>query len=644
VVHRGLHGAKILPNFAPMYIKVQTRTKVGTDGKKHSSVYPRLYESYRDCDGKIRQHYLIPLDLDDLPSWKDRYAMCHVLNDMVANGPSLPFNETPVTCKAREVYGQLAEKGLLGDAKKVEERNRRQQAAALVEESLKNVRPRQAGAEFVCLEALKRLKLRSFLASKGWSKSKIDLAMIQIAARAIYPFSEHKTVNYLRDNSALCEFFGIEPKEITKDKLYRSALDLYSLHDGIEDYLHDRVCSIFDLEDTVYLFDLSNAYMESTKLSELRQFGRSKEKRSDCPIVVLGAVVNKDGFLVRTMIFSGNTADCATMQDIMKSLNPPSSDGKKKIVVMDAGISIEDNLKWLRENDYDYITVRRGGSTDDYKIIGDHTVTVEDVKHQSIEIQFAEIENLNDTLLLVDSHAKTLKEKSMHEKAATRFEDGLKAIKKGITTKGGTKKRDKVNERLGRLKERCSSVQKDYDITFTYDDKDTVTDMTWTRNPEKASLRSSGEGTYLVQTSLKGYSEQQIWEFYNVIRRVEAVFETLKTDLDIRPVYHQSDEAIKAHFNLAVLAYWVVSTTQYQLRRKGCKISWHEVKRIADTQVVVSTIAKRVDGNEVEVRQCTEPEQQLSDLYKKLELTSPPLKRRRKICVVHFSEVKKIDT
>ena len=108
--------------------------------------------------------------------------------------------------------------------------------------------------------------------------------------------------------------------------------------------------------------------------------------------------------------------------------------------------------------------------------------------------------------------------------------------------------------------------------------------------------------------------------------------------LDIRLVYHQSDEAIKAHFNLAVLAYWVVSTTQYQLRRKGCKISWREVKRIADTQVVVSTIDKRIDGNEVEVRQCTEPEQQLSDLYKKLEFTSPPLKRRRKICVYAVCE------
>jgi hypothetical protein len=76
-----------------MYIKVQTRTKTGAEGKKHSSVYPRLYESYRDCDGKVRQQYLLPLDLDGLPSWKDRYAMCHVLNDMVSNGPALNLED-----------------------------------------------------------------------------------------------------------------------------------------------------------------------------------------------------------------------------------------------------------------------------------------------------------------------------------------------------------------------------------------------------------------------------------------------------------------------------------------------------------------------------------------------------------------------
>lgn len=627
-----------------MYIKVQTRTRVGKDGKKNSCLYPRLYESYRDSDGKTRQHYLLPLELDDLPSWKDRYAMCHVLNDMVANGPSLDLDDTPVTRKARSVYGQLAAKGLLGDVAKVEEKNRREQASALAEDSLKNVRPRQAGAESVCLEALKRLKLDKFLSSRGWSQDRISLALIQIAARAIYPCSEHKTVSYLRENSALCEFFGIAPETVTKDKLYKSALDLCSLHDSMEDYLHERVRNMFGLDDMVYLFDLTNAYMESTRRTKLRQFGRSKEKRSDCPIVVLGAVVDKDGFLVRTKVFSGNTADCATMRDIMALLAPPSSDGKKKIVVMDAGISIETNLRWLRQNGYDYITVRRGGSTAPYRVMGERTVTVEDVRHQPIEIRFAEIENVEDTLLLVDSHAKTLKERSMRDKAASRFEDGLRAIMKGIGSKGGTKRRDRVNERLGRLKERCPSVQGDYDISFTYDDKDTATGMTWSRNPKKSALRSDSEGKYIVQTSLKGCDEKQIWEYYNVIRRVEAVFETLKTDLDVRPVYHQNDEAVKAHFNLAILAYWIVSTTLYQLRQKGSRVSWREVMRIAGTQHVVSTVAKRMDGQQVEVRQCTEPEPPLLELYRKLGMESLPLKRKRKICVVHFAELKKIDT
>ncbi|MGN1253939.1 MAG: IS1634 family transposase [Prevotella sp.] len=627
-----------------MYIKVQTRIKADANGKKRYFSYPRLYESYRDSNGRIRQRYLIPLNLDDMPSFKDRNAMCGILNDMVGNGLAINFEDTAAHHKAVEIYHQLAAKGLLGQVRKTEEENRRLQDSALVESTVKNVRPRQVGGEHICLETLKRLKLHDFLASKQWKKDQIDLALIQIAARALFPCSENKTVKCLRENSSLCEFFGKDPGKITKDKLYKSALDLYSIHRDIEDYLHKRVCNMFSLKDTVYLFDLTNGYMESTKLTELRQYGRSKEKRSDCPIVVLGAVVNTDGFLVRTQIFPGNTADCKSMQDIMTDLDNSLQGEHDKVVVMDAGISTSDNLKWLREHGYDYITVRRGGSTDDYKITGTDVVTVEDTRKQPIQIQFAQIEGESDTLLLVDSHAKTLKEKSMYDKATSRFEDGLKAILKGITTKGGTKTRDRVNERLGRLKERFSSVQNDYEIKFTYDDKGTATDMTWKKKDGKEQFRASCEGKYLVQTSLKGHSEKQIWDYYNIIRRVEAVFECLKSDLDMRPVYHQNDEAVKAHFHLAILAYWVVSTAQYQLRQQGVSHTWREIRRISSTQVVVSTTATRCDGNKTEIRQCTEPEEQLMELYRLLKIKHPPLKRTVKICVVHFDESKKIDT
>ena len=227
-------------------------------------------------------------------------------------------------------------------------------------------------------------------------------------------------------------------------------------------------------------------------------------------------------------------------------------------------------------------------------------------------------------------------------KASQRFEEGLKAIGKGLGSKSGTKKRDKVNERLGRLKEHYAAIQNDYEITFTYDEKNTVTAMDWKRKEEKTLVRSSSQGKYIVQTTLTGHTEEQIWSCYNVIRHVEACFETLKSsDLDIRPIFHQKDEATKAHFHLAILAYWIVSTTQYQLKKKGVSLTWGELLRIMGTLSVVSTRAKRADGNEVEVRQCTEPEQRLADIYLKLNLNSPPLKRRRKICVVHLENIKK---
>lgn len=628
-----------------MYIKVQTRIQTGADGHKHYHSYPRLYESYRDSDGKTRQQYLLPLNLDDLPSWRKRETMCHILNDMVENGPRLPLEDTPANRKANTIYHQLLDKGLLGDVHKLAEKKRREQDAALKEETLKNVKPRQVGAEFVCLETLRQLGLRSLLVSNHWTKEQADLAMMQIAARAIYPCSENRTVKYLQNNSALCEFFGTAPKNITKDRLYRSALRLFSLHKEIEDFLYKKVSDMFELKDHIFLYDLTNAYMESTRQTELRKFGRSKEKRSDCPIVVLGAVVDTNGFPVRTHIFAGNTADCSSMKTIMEELDPGVTSAEaKKIVVMDAGISTSENLQWLRDNNYDYITVRRGGSTDDYKLTGSQVVTVEDVRHHPIQIQFAEIEGETDTMLLVDSHAKSMKEKSMHDKLSLRYEEGLKAIKKGIKSTGGTKKRDKVNERLGRLKERCASVQKEYDVTFTYDDKDTTTDMSWRKKEDVELLHSEANGKYIVQTSLKGHTEKQIWSYYNVIRHVEAVFACLKSDLDIRPVYHQNDESVKAHFHLAILAYWIVNTVQYKLKTQNVSHTWDELRRIMSTQIVVSTRAKRMDGLEVEVRQCTEPDECLAELYRKLGLTSPPLKRRRKICVVHFEESQKNDT
>ena len=218
--------------------------------------------------------------------------------------------------------------------------------------------------------------------------------------------------------------------------------------------------------------------------------------------------------------------------------------------------------------------------------------TVTDNKGQEIHLQKVHVNGLDDNVLLVNSEAKALKEASMDSKASSRYEEGLDAIKKGIEGKG-TKKRDKVNRRLGRLNQRCPGLEKRYTIEFTYNDKDVATAMTWRRNQNACAATKKMHGKYFLQTSLDENREENIWQFYNVIRTVEETFKTLKLDLDIRPIYHKSDKGTKAHLHLAILAYWVVSVTKYMLKKKGINMRWSELLRIMSAQQRVTIVAEQ---------------------------------------------------
>ena len=132
-------------------------------------------------------------------------------------------------------------------------------------------------------------------------------------------------------------------------------------------------------------------------------------------------------------------------------------------------------------------------------------------------------------------------------------------------------------------------------------------------------------GKYLLQTSLDEKEEENIWTYYNVIRTVEETFKTLKSDLDIRPVYHKTDEASKAHLNLAVLAYWVVSTTKYMLKKKGINVRWDELLRIMSTQQRVTMVAEQDNGRLLKVRRSTTPEAKLAEIQEALDITPHPV-------------------
>ena len=219
------------------------------------------------------------------------------------------------------------------------------------------------------------------------------------------------------------------------------------------------------------------------------------------------------------------------------------------------------------------------------------------------------VEGSTDTWLRVHSPAKAVKESAMNSRFSECFEEALTQIKEGIGKKGGVKKQEKVWERIGRLKGRYQSIHRYYEIQTEANDKGTVTNMIWKQKPVE-----NKEGYYLLRTTLDQKDEQVQWTIYNTIREIEATFRVLKTDFDLRPVYHKTDAAAMAHLHLGLLAYWVVNTIRYQLKQKGINNEWRDIVRIMNTQKVVTTTMNNEWDQQIIIRQCSEPTGK-QDLY-----------------------------
>ena len=281
---------------------------------------------------------------------------------------------------------------------------------------------RSEGAEHVCHEVTKELGIRDFLVRHmGWDERDTDIAILQIIARAVAPGSELATSKYLQRESSLNEMFNFADDEITKDDLYESALRLFGCHEQMEDYLHDRVSTLFGLKDAVVIIDLTNSNFEGRmSSSKICKRGRNKQKRNDCKQVALALVVDRYGFIVRSVIYNGNVADVTTLREVMSGLSPALStsltaaDGKH-VVVMDSGFASAENIDWLKNNGFHYITVMRSSGAE-YSLEGP-TSTVYDQDGQPIHLTKAVMESPADNLVLVESHSKTLKERAMYDQA-----------------------------------------------------------------------------------------------------------------------------------------------------------------------------------------------------------------------------------
>ena len=510
-------------------------------------------------------------------------------------------------------------------------------------DTLRHSNVREIGTEWMCHNTWDKLQLTELILRNGFNEDEAKLAATQVISRAVYPASELKTTRWIKENSAVCELTGYDIEQLTKDKLYQSALHLYDVRDAIEKHLSTRTNELFDLEDKIILYDLTNTYFEGEKRnSQIARFGRSKEKRKDAKLVVLALVVNVEGFIKYSSILEGNIADSNTLAAMIDKLSKHTCN-TNAVVVLDAGIATEDNLKLITEKGYKYLCVSRTWLKEYQTIPGRLTVLLDTKSNKTIRLKQVATEKNTDYYLEVKSPDKAMKESGMKSQFEKRFEEELQKIHTAIHRKGGIKQLGKVHQRIGRAKEKYPSVGQYYIIEVTADKKtNKATEIVWRKDAAKYEDKIESLGIYFLRTNMKVSDEVVVWNIYNTIREIENVFRTLKTDLGLRPIYHKSDKATMAHLHLGILAYWLVNTIRYQLKNHNVNSCWSEIIRIGNSQKMLTTSGTNTFGKIIMTRKCSEPEEKLKSIYDILQSKYRPFTKRKS--VVHKPELKKIET
>ena len=608
--------------------------------------YYRIKESFRDAEGRVRTRLMLAAGfLPELTT--DEICDIHRgLSYLLEQSGELPgqqhlFDMNPMKEMSEKVcsyvysfWEEMKRKGTIDAARESYEESVRKTRRLVDINTIEHTDAREVGAENVCLQAIRELQIDKFLQQRGWSERKIQSTLSSLIIRTVYASSEWKTLRLMEVNSAAMELqtgnFGDCP---TQREVYAAAPELYAMKEELERHLCRRTDSLFNLTNRIMFFDLTNFYFEGSKRQSAKaKFRRSKEKRSDCKLLLLALAINTEGFIRYSSILEGNTTDPQSLPDMVERIiarNLVSRNPEEKVlVVVDAGIATEANLQLLKDSGYNYLCVSRS-KLKDYTLKDEGSkVTVLDSRRRPITLAEIAHEPEGDYYLQVNSPAKSMTESSMNRQWRERFEAELLKARRALFTKGGVKTYEKVVERIGRAMEKYPSVSKYYQIEYVRSEANPnhMGDIRWqiTLSEDTQEKRF---GTYFLRTNVPTLDEKSTWEYYNLIREIETSNRQLKTDLNLRPIYHQKDESADAHLFFGLLAYWIVNTIRYKLKLQGITHYWTELKRILSTQKAITTEGTNALGEHVALRMCSEPTDKAAEIYRLLRYNPTPFRR-----------------
>ena len=608
-----------------MFIRESFTTNKKT---KIKYVTHRLIESYRAAKGP-RQRVVMNLGTLSLPK-SEWPKLAAILEARLAGQAALYEDDDP------ELSKLAAEK--LEHSRFVKKRDRdrkaRQENQELVSVDLNSVNTsdgRSLGPELVAHSFWEKLEFDAVLKSYGLSLEQRALAKAVIIGRLVVPGAELFTWQWLTHRSALVELLPVDLSEIGKDAVYEVADILWLHKQAMEEVLYHQEQKVFSNRTTLFLYDLTNTYFEGCcRGNALAKRGKSKEKRSDCPLVTLALLVDAQGFPIFSRIYEGNQSEPETLPDVLdriSSENPGLFMELRPTIVMDRGIATKENVQLLKDRQYPYLVVERRPVEKEY-------VKEFETARESFEpittscgdpVYVKKVLDSDHCRVLVLSEGREHKETAMDTLKEERFVQDLTRLQTSVS-KGRILEPSKVSERIGRLKERYPSIARHYNVELQLNmDTQNVAAVSWSKKPTRTE-RATLTGCYVIETSHLNLEAPEIWGLYTTLTYVEAAFRDLKTDLGLRPIYHHLARRTKAHLFISVLAYHLLISIEQTLRQKGDHRRWSTIREQLTTH---QRITVNLTDAQKRIHQCrvsSMPESIHQEIYRLLEVKDP-LKR-----------------
>jgi transposase len=500
-------------------------------------------------------------------------------------------------------------------------------------------RHREAGPVHVGHQFWQRLDLDRILRDCGLSAATRRLACAMALNRLIAPCSEHAMPDWIR-RTALADILGVDFGRLTEDPLYGVLDKLHPHRAAIEAALVARERSLFNLDATIYLYDLTSTYFEGECARNGKaKRGYSRDHRADCKQVVVGLVVSREGFPITHEVFAGNAQDRTTLAAMLDRLAERAGLRQGATVVVDRGMAFDDNLAEITDRKLHYVVASRQPERDRWLADFEDTDGFAPVLRQSSPLNPAQKKTTIEVKTRVDgektyalcrSEQRIAKDRAIRAKQEGRLRADVDRLVKRVAEKKLVKA-EKINQAIGRLKERYPRVARYFDLSY---EAQTAT-LQAQFNADKYAKAERLDGCYLIKTDRNDLSGDELWRIYILLTRAENAFRDMKSPLAERPIFHHTERRTEAHIFLCVLAYHLLIAIEKTLLDQGVHSSWPTVRDTLKTHQICTVVLPADDGSCLRIRKAATPEPDVHDLYRRLDLSPNIMKPQQTWTPLH---------